>query len=67
MLFNDHKSRTLTIAMKDSNRERGLIGKLLRERLNITGSDTMEFRVHSEEQKQRRQPGKHFPSGLFKN
>ena len=55
--------------MKDSNRERGLIGKLLRERLNITGSDTMEFRVHSEEQKQRRQPGtgKHFPSGLFKN
>lgn len=52
----------LAFWLKDSGWERRLIGAELRKRLNIRGSDSMEFRVHKEEQKQRqvgRQPGKY--------
>jgi len=51
----------LAFWLKDSGWERRLIGDELRKRLNIRGSDSMEFRVHKEEQKQRqvgRQSGK---------
>jgi len=62
----------LAFWLKDSCWERELIGKELRTRLNITGSDSMEFRVHKEEQKQRQvgwqpHPGKYGPNVSFRN
>jgi len=57
----------LAFWLKDSAWERAHIGMELRKRLNISGSDTMEFRVHKEEQKQRQvgwQSGKYGPHNV---